>query len=169
MMSMVAADMKDAIITKMAMEAGSAVAANKKLGDAVLEYIIDNMDITYTWAASNPSTGAPDPVTTFEGSLSGNGTLLVSGSFPLFLVALATLIKSSLTISAPTGFSVAPLAFNPAGVITAVMASETSQDTAMENFCSQVIASLKSSFPNPTPASGTHSAFVGATTGMVIA
>jgi hypothetical protein len=168
-MSMVAADMKNAILEKTAKEDGSAMAANKKFGDAVLEYIIDNMDITYAWAAANPATGVPDPVVSFEGSLSGNGTLPVSGSFPLFLVALATLIKSSLTISASSGFSVAPLAFNPAGVIVAVMAKEKDQDTAMTNFCEQLITSLKTSFPNPTPASGSHAAFTGATTGMVIA
>jgi hypothetical protein len=166
---MVAADMKDAIIAKMANEADSATAANKKFGDAVLEYIIGNMDITYSWSATNPSSGTTDPVTTFKGSLSGSGILQVSGSFPLFLVALAVLIKSSLTISAPAGFSVTPLAFNPADVITATMANETTQDTAMEHFCSQVIASLKNSFANPTPATGSHAAFIGATTGMVIA
>jgi hypothetical protein len=165
---MVADDMKDAIISKMANEAGSAAAANKKFGDAVLEYIIDNMDITYGWSATNPSSGAPDTVVSFEGSLSGSGTLPVPGSFPSFLAALADLIKS-LTISVPPGFSVSPLAFNPAGAITVTMAGETTQDAAMEHFCSQVIASLKTSFPNPAPASGSHAAFIGATTEMVIA
>lgn len=152
-MAMAANEMKDAIISKMNNESGSAANANKKFGDAVLEYICDKMDITYAWSASNPSSGAPDPATSFKVTISGNGTLPVSGSFVLFLVALATLIKSSLTFTPPGGFSVSPLIFNPAGVITAAMANETDQDTAMTHFCSQVIASLKSSFVNPSPAS----------------
>jgi hypothetical protein len=161
-------DMKEAIISKMNKEAGSAAKANKKFGDAVLAYICDNMDITYGWSATNPSSGAPDPVSSFKASISGSGTLPVSGSLPLFLVALATLIKSALAISPAAGFSLSQLSFNPAGVITVTMAKETTQDAAMQSFCSQIIASLKSSFPNPASASGSHAAFSGATTKMVI-
>jgi hypothetical protein len=168
-MAMAASEMKDAIIAKINGESGSAANANKKFGDAVLEYICDKMDITYAWAAANPSSGATDPVTSFKASVSGSGTLAASGSFPAFLIALATLIKSSLTIYVPIGFSVASLAYNPAGSITVAMANETDQDTAITNFCTQLIASLKSSFVNPAPASGTHGAFTGSTTGMVIA
>jgi hypothetical protein len=168
-MSMNANDMKDAIISEMNQEAGSAANANKKLGDAVLAYICDNMDITYGWSATNPSTGAPDPVASFEASISGSGTLPISGSFPLFIVTLAGLIKSALTISPEIGFSLSPLAFNPAGVITVTLNNEDTQETAMQSFCEQFIDSLKSSFPNPSPASGSHAAYVGLTTKMVIA
>jgi hypothetical protein len=162
-------DMKDAIISEMNQESGSAANANEKLGDAVLAYICDNMDITYGWSATNSSTGAPDPVVSFKASISGSGTLPISGSFPLFLVTLATLIKSVLTISPATGFSLSPLAFNPAGVITVTLNNEDTQGTAMQSFCEQLIDSLKSNFPNPGPASGSHAAFVGSTTRMVIA
>jgi hypothetical protein len=48
------------------------------------------------------------------------------------------------------------------------MANENTQDAAMEHFCAQIIASVISTFPNPAPAAGTHGAFTGATTGMVI-
>lgn len=168
-MSMNAADMKKTIISKMNKEAGSAVNANKKYGDAILEYIINNMDITYGWSATNPSSGASDPVTSFKASLSGSGTLTPSLTFADFLIKLAALIKSSIAISPASGFSLSPLTFNPAGVLIVVMGKEDSQDAAMQNLCSQIITSLKSSFPNPAPVSGTHAAFSGATTGMVIA
>jgi hypothetical protein len=168
-MAMVASDMKDAIIAKMNQEAVSAANANKKFGDAVLEYICDNMDITYGWSASNPASGAPDPTTSFKASISGSGTLPVSGNFPLFLIALAVLIKAALTISPPGGFSLAPLTFNPAGAFSIAMANEDNQENAILHFCQQCIASLKSSFPNPASVSGSHGAFTGATTGMVIA
>jgi len=168
-MSMNASDMKDTIISEINKEAGSAANANKKFGDAILKYIVDNMEITYGWSATNPSSGAPDPQVTFKASLSGSGTLPVSATFELFLVALATLIKTSITISPAAGFTLAPLTFNPLGVITATKNKLDTQDKAMEKFCSEIITSLKSSFPNPTPVSGSHAAFAGATTGMVIA
>lgn len=166
-MSMNATAMKNAIVSKMEKEAASAVAANKKFGDAILEYIIASMDITYSWSATN--TGAADPAISFKAILSGQGTLTPSISFPEMLLKLAALIKSSIVISPAAGFNLSPLSFNPAGVLTATMASETAQDTAMQNFCAQIIASLISSFPNPSSVSGTHGAFSGNTTGMVIA
>ncbi|MCL2210776.1 MAG: hypothetical protein FWB95_02520 [Treponema sp.] len=168
-MSMNAADMKKAIISEINKEANSAANANKKFGDAILKYIVDNMEITYSWSATNPTSGASDPQTSFKASLSGSGTLGVSGSFAIFLVTLAAFIKSSIKISPAAGFTLAPLSFNPAGVITATQGKEDDPDKAMENFCSQIISSLKISFPNPAPSAGSHAAFTGATTKMVIA
>jgi len=165
-MSLSASGMKDAIIDALRSGADTAAAANKKFGDAILKNICDTISITYSWNASNPS-GTKDPVVSFQGAVSGGGTLTPSASFPEMLVKLAALIKG-LTISPPSGFGVS-LAFNPAGVLTVVMSKETTQDTAMDHFCAQIVASLKSSFPNPAPASGSHGAFTGATTGMVIA
>jgi hypothetical protein len=166
-MSMKASDMKDAIISEMNKEAGSAVNANKKFGDAILEYIVDNMEITYGWFGTNQS-GVTE-TTTFKASLSGSGTLAVSGTFEIFLLTLAAFIKSNITISPATGYTLAPLTFNPTGVIIATKNKINNQDEAMEKFCSEIITSLKLSFPNPASVSGNHAAFSGATTGMVIA
>jgi hypothetical protein len=158
--------MKSDIINALKSGVDTAVNANKKLGDAILKNICDNISITYDWIAVNPSSGVPDPVVTFTVTVSGGGTLTPSNSFPIMLIKLATLIKG-LTITA-VGFTIAPLAFNPAGVLTVVMANEDTQDAAMEHFCTQIIASVISTFPNPAPAAGAHGAFTGATTGMVI-
>jgi hypothetical protein len=160
--------MKSDIINALKSGADTAEKANKKFGDAILKNICDNITITYGWAAvSPPPASSPDPVVTFTATVSGGGTLTPSSSFPLMLVKLATLIKG-LTITAAAGFTVAPLAFNPAGALTVVMANEDAQDAAMEHFCSQIITSILSTFPNPPPAAGAHGAFTGATTGMVI-
>ncbi len=223
-MSMKADDMKDLIISKMNKESGSAAAANKKFGEAVLEYIIDNMDITYSWSATNPS-GAADPAVSFTASLSGDGastsneetstsdkeastsneetstsdkeastsneetstsdkeastsdeetstpdgkSLTPSESFADFLINLASFIKRNIKISPAAGYTLSPLVFNPAGIITASMNKEDDFDTAMTNFCKQIVTSLISSFPNPVPSSGSHGAFAGATKGMIIA
>lgn len=167
MMALSETAMKNEIITALKTGSGNAVDANKKFGDAILKNICDDIEVTYSWAAANPSSGSPDPQISFTATVSGSGTLTPSASFSAMLVKLAALIKG-LTITAAAGFSVVPLAFNPAGGLMATMASETTQDLAMTNFCRQIIASIKSSFPNPAPAAGSHAAFVGATTGMVI-
>jgi hypothetical protein len=166
-MALSVSSMKNAIITALQSGADTAESANNKFGDAILNNICDTIQITYNWSASNPSSGAADPVTSFNATVSGSGTLTPSSTMPIMLVKLATLIKG-LTISAAAGFTVAPLAFNPLGVLTVVMANENTQDLAMEHFCTQLIDSLKSSFPNPSPAAGAHGVFTGATTRMVI-
>jgi hypothetical protein len=168
-MALSASSMKKDIIDAMeSKKPDTAAAANKVFGDAILENICDNISITYAWAAVlPPPASTSDPQVSFSATVSGAGTLAPSSTFPEMLIKLATLIKG-LTISAPTGFAVAPLAFNPAGVLVAVMANEDNQDLAMTNFCTQIIASIKTSFINPTPAAGTHGTYSGATTGMVI-
>jgi hypothetical protein len=166
-MALSAASMKSDIINALQSGADTAEKANKKFGDAILKNICDNISITYGWAAANPASGAPDPVAMFTATVSGGGTLTPSGSLPIMLIKLATLIKG-LTITAAAGFVVAPLAFNPAGMLTVVMANEDTQDAAMEHFCAQIVTGIISAFSNPTPAAGAHGAFTGATTGMVI-
>jgi hypothetical protein len=166
-MALSVGSMKNDIITALRSGVDTAANANNKFGDAILKNICDNISITYAWVGTNPATGTPDPVVTFTASVSGGGTLVPSASFPEMLVKLAALIKG-LTITATAGFAIAPLVFNPAGVLTVAMAMENTQDLAMTDFCTQIIASIISRFPNPTPAAGTHGAFTGATTGMVI-
>jgi hypothetical protein len=165
-MAMDAEGMKNAIKDKMSGET-DASSSNKKFGDAVLEYLCDNIAIVMMWNAANPSSGAKDPVPSFTCSVSGNGTLTPSASLPEMLVKLAALIKG-LTISPPAGFALSLIQFNPAGVLTVVMANEDNFDDAMLHFCSQIIVSIKATFPNSAPSSGSHAAFTGATTGMII-
>jgi hypothetical protein len=165
-MALSTTSMKNDIINALKSGADTAVNANKKFGEAILKNICDNISITYGWSATNPS-GTSDPVVTFTVTVSGGGTLIPSDSFSLMLIKLAALIKG-LTLSAPAGFTVAPLAFNPVGVLNVAMAKEEDQNTAMTNLCTQIIASIKTSFVNPTPASGSHAAFAGVTTDMVI-
>jgi hypothetical protein len=167
MMALSVFSMKNDIIDALKSGADNAADANKKFGDAILKNICDNISIVYGWGATNPASGATDPVVVFSATVSGSGTLTPSANFPEMLVKLATLIKR-LTISADSGFAVAPLAFNPVGSLVVVMAHENTQDLAMTNFCAQIIASIISTLPSPTPATGIHGVFTGATTGMVI-
>jgi hypothetical protein len=166
-MALSVGSMKNDIINALQSGADTAANANKKFGDAVLKNICDNISISYAWVGANPATGVADPVVTFTASVSGGGTLTPSASFALMLVKLAALIKG-LTITAPAGFTVTPLLFNPAGALSVVMANEGNQNDAMEHLCAQIITSIISAFPNPAPAAGAHGAFTGATSGMVI-
>jgi hypothetical protein len=168
-MALSATKMKEAVIDAMNnKKPDMAVAANKTFGDAVLKNIIDTIEVTYAWAGTNEATGVTDPVIVFTAKVSGNGTLAPSDSVPEMLIKLSTLIKG-LTIEAPESFTVSPLKFNPSGLLVAVMAGEKLQDLAMTNLCTQIVASMKVVFINPTPVSGKHGVFTGATAGMVIA
>ena len=168
-MALSAVKMKDAVMKAMKeKKPDTAVSANKIFGDEVLKNIVDTIEVTYTWAATNEATGVSDPALVFSAKVSGSGTLTPSSSFPEMLIKLSTLIKG-LTIEAPDGFEVAPLKFNPVGILVAAMALENTHELAMTNLCTKIVASLKVVFINPTPVSGKHGLFTGATTGMVIA
>jgi hypothetical protein len=167
MMALSVGSMKRDIISALESGADSAADANKKFGDAILKNIADNISIVYGWSAANPSSGVPDPAVNFSASVSGGGTLTPSANMNETLVKLAALVKG-LSISAPSGFDVGPLVFNPAGVLSVTMAGENTQDLAMDHFCTQIIASIVSGFPNPAPAAGKHGSFIGATTGMAV-
>lgn len=129
-MALSAASMKDDIISALNGISDSADNACKKFGDAILANISRDAIITYT-----NSDG------TFTCRASGFGTLTPSPTFDDMLIKLATLIKQ-MTISSPSPN------FNPGGVLTVKMNSETSQNSAMQTFCEQVITSIIATFPN---------------------
>ena len=166
-MALSVGSMKEDIINALK-DMDKAVEANKKFGDAILKNICDNIEITYGWAAALTSIPfTVDPQVTFNATVSGGGLLTPSSTFSEMLIKLAALIKG-LVISPPAGFLLAPLTFNSAGVLSVTMANEDNQDAAMTNFCSQVIASIISTFINTVPSAGTHAPYSGATIGMVI-
>ena len=158
--------MKDDIIAAMK-DCTEASDANKKFGDAILKNICDNIVVTYSWRGTDPATAASDPVTEFEGVVSGGGTLTPSDSFAAMLPKLSALIKG-LIIMPPAGFALTPLLFNPAGALSITMNKEDNQSDAMTTFCSQLVDSVISNFVNPAPSSGANGNFIGATTSMEI-
>jgi len=175
-MALSAGEMKNKIIIALKTGADNAVDANKKLGDAILEYICEKIDITYGWSAATTSSPPdPDETLSFDATVTGSGILAPpnpESEFPLTLQEmldnLATLIKG-LVISAPEGFMVAPLAFNPAGQLSVTMNGEDAQEDAVLTLCTQIIDSITTSFVNSIPGTGSHEQYVGATTSMVIA
>lgn len=172
-MALSAQSMANAIIKAMDREKPrTAEAANKTLGDAILKNICDTIEVTYFWAGVGPPpASASDPVTMFQATVSGGGTLRPPGQQnpnPLSetMLNLSTLIKG-LTITAPAPFALSPLMFNPLGAIEAAMNNETTMEDAMQNLCTRIVASMQT-FINPQPVAGSHATFSGATTGMLI-
>jgi hypothetical protein len=149
--------------------------ANAVLSEAVLEYIAKNIEISYDWAGANAS-GAPEEDTfTAKVSLEGDETLEPSGvdTFPdaldAMLADLGGLIKQSIKIEPPAEFALdLELAFNPAGELSATMNGEDTHEAVWNTLGCAIVDSIKTSFVNPTPAPGTHTAYIGATTAMKI-
>lgn len=132
-------------------------------GSTVIGYLTANMQITYTWAGTNPVTGAPDPMVTAMATASGSGSFVSPTDINDLCQQIATAIKGlTITITDPT-LVVAPLAFNPAGTIVIVMNQENTFEAAMQTLANQIVASIPS-FVSTTPAAGTHAAFTGTAT-----
>lgn len=155
----------------------SASDAFTRFSNAIGEYIAANAEITYGWGAvytpPPPATPIPDPTVTFSASISyGSSVMAVPNSYATFITNLSSFLRTAFALSPPSGFSLSPLTFNPAGAVTIVMANETSYQSAMTKICNQIITQFKSLYINPTPAAGTHLSggltYVGTTASMII-
>jgi hypothetical protein len=143
----------------------------KVLGDTLKEYFEENTDITYAWAATlPPPASTPDPVVSFKSEV----------SFPSFdlttakgLEMLALLIQAafvSATIKHASGFTVTPGTFlvKAPPVLKKISTSEEAE-IAIYSCITVPVCAWVLTLVNPTPLSGTHAAYSGATKGMVIA
>jgi len=155
----------------------SAVDSLTRLSNAIGEYIEENASIIYGWSGVyTPPSGSPvpDPIVTFNASISYGGSVMaVPSSMATFILNLSTFLRTAFTLSAPSDFTLSPLTLNPAGLVTIVMANETSYQTAMTKICSNIITQFKTNYINPTPATGTHlptspTPFIGSTVSMTI-
>ena len=132
-------------------------------GNTVISYLTANMQISYAWVGTNPSTGVPDPTVVATALASGSGSFVTPTDLNNLCQQIATAIKGlTITITDPT-FAVAPLAFNPGGTITVIMNKENTFEAAMQSMANQIVASIPS-FVSTTPASGTHAVFTGTAT-----
>ncbi|MFA5759733.1 MAG: hypothetical protein WC942_10315 [Clostridia bacterium] len=156
----------------------SASDAFSRFSQAIGEYIEENATITYGWSGvftpPPPAAPIPDTVITFNASISYGGSVMaVPNSYATFILNLSTFLRTAFTLSAPSDFTLSPLTFNPAGLVTIVMANETSYQTAMTKICNNIITQFKTNYINPTPATGTHlptgpTPFLGSTVSMLI-
>lgn len=145
----------------------SAQSAITTFGNTIINYITANAQITYSWVGTNPSTGAPDPVTTATAKATGSGSFTIPSDLSNMCQQIAAAIKGLTIVMDDPTFVVSPLQFNPAGTITIVMSQEDSFEAAMRTVASQIISSIPT-FISATPAAGSHAAFTGSATMLSI-
>jgi hypothetical protein len=139
--------------------------AGSGLGQAIGDYIKDNATINYAWVATNPSSGAPDPVTAIQPKAASpiapwtmpSGATDASAAMGLLATAINTFV-STMMLSAD-GFTLTPMNIISACVLSPSGASDRQE--AMEALAQSIIDGL-----SVTPAAtGSHAAFVGAASG----
>jgi hypothetical protein len=136
--------------------------AMKQFCKSLKKYIEDNMVIMYSWAGTNPSSGAPDPVVTFKSSikfpvfnLSNPQNLTVFGIF-LAQAIFGGIIKHAAGFTLPPGkLLMIPIQFSKS--------NKDNQREAMEHIAGEIISGIKK-MKNPVPLAGAHAAFTGAAT-----
>jgi len=138
----------------------------KVIGDTMQDYFEENLEITYDWEAYTTSTpSSTDPVTSFQSTVKFSPWDL---SKPMTLIGLATKIMNSVAtgvISHPVGFSVTTGSFLilPLVLPQYSKAAECLMKCIVEPVCNWILTLI-----NTAPLSGSHGAFIGATTSMTI-
>ena len=139
----------------------------KIMGDTMKDYFEENIVITYAWAAMlPPPASTPDPAVRFTSEA-------VFPSFDLTpstnLDVMALLIQAAFAgaaIKHASGFTIPPgtfLAASPPALARTASAAGAILTCICIPVCAWVLTLI-----NPAPLAGTHSAYVGAATGMVI-
>jgi len=144
----------------------------KVLGDTMRDYFEEKIEVTYTWvAALPPPVSTPDPVVSFKSTVSFQLGVDLRPSRNLDQLAL--FIQNAFinaTIDHASGFSVTPGTFlvTAPPILGRAASIEAAESAILTCICIPVCKWVLTLI-NPAPLSGTHTAFVGATAGMVIA
>jgi hypothetical protein len=157
-MSMSASGMSSYIISQISGLTNQSIAITT-FGTALGNYIVSNATITYSWiGAMTVSPYTTDPTTSFLGTVSYSSTLSFSDSSSTtatsalanFSTALNTFL-ATFVISPPVGFVLTPMLVIPSISLTA--SGATTQSTALQSLCAEIISSLSCTIT----ATGTHS------------
>jgi hypothetical protein len=140
----------------------------KILGDTMKAYFEEKTEITYGWSAVlPPPASTPDPIVKFDSTV----------KFPVFdltsaasLTTLAALIQAAVlsgVINHASGFSVTPGSFIAVTQLVLVPQTQYGNNVFFPAITKPVCAWYKTCI-NPSPLSGSHGPYSGATTGMTI-
>jgi len=163
----IAAALKEGFVdSKAYLERDAPHICNEIIGEAILGYISGHLEITYDWPAVDPS-GAPDEPT-FDAAVSppGQGILIPSGAggFPAALDALleriAELIKGNITISLPSGYTLAAPPSFDGWRLAVTMQGESSPASFWDTLCCALVKSIRDHFQSQPPSAGAHEAYV---------
>jgi hypothetical protein len=141
----------------------------KILGDTMKAYFEEKTEITYGWSAvTPPPSSTPDPVVSFKSTV----------KFPAFnltpsvnLITLAALIQAAVlggVISHASGFMVKSGSFKANTQLVLVTQAQYGNNVFFLSITKPVCAWYKTCI-NPSPLSGSHGPYSGATTSMKIA
>jgi hypothetical protein len=141
----------------------------KILGDTIKAYFEDKTEITYGWSAVlPPPASTPDPVVKFDSTVKFTAFDLTSA---VSLTTLAALIQAAVlsgVISHASGFTVKSGSFKANTQLVLVPQTQYGNNIFFLAITKPVCAWYKTCI-NPSPLSGSHGSYSGATTSMKIA
>lgn len=128
------------------------------MGDTMKGYFEDNIEVMYSWNAANPSSGAPDPVTSFASTVSFPAFDLTSPeNLPGLAAKIAAAFRSAV-IRHPALWSVPPGAFK---VTQPALPQSSDAGTALMDCIIQPVCAWVKTLVNPAALPGSHAAFTG--------
>lgn len=137
--------------------------ANRLLGEALRDHIINNCEITYAWVAVDSATGTPDPISSFTATPSYVSFLLTpSADFRTWFISLSGAIQTAILnaeTQAPPFVFPLPLTFGIIPLI-GVQSGLSDPDAALLDVCNQIITGIKK-MVNLSPNPGTRGTYVG--------
>ncbi len=154
-------------------EASSPLDVGTAIADGITDYITSKVKVNIAWAATNPTSGAPDPITADIIPITGKcAPIVFSSDFDAWVKTIES------NVIAGFFFSVGTAGVTPTGTIPAFTtglsisqsdlksAAESSEDEPQQPFweavCEKIIEWLESCTTTGYP--GVHAAFVGAAT-----
>jgi hypothetical protein len=133
----------------------------KILGDTMKDYFEANIEVTYSWSATNPSSGVPDPSTSF---VSGADFPMFDLTMPMSLPGLASKIMTAFqgaSVKHPSTWGIPPGTFN---ISQLVLPQSSNADTALMNSIIRPVCEWIKAMVAAVPLSGSHAGFTGIAT-----
>jgi len=140
-----------------------------EFGTAMKTYLENNLEVSYSWTATTPPPASvPDPVTSFDASVTfPTFTLTSPADISLFGPMIQLQLAGAIITPDDPTFILPPGTFLPVAPIVVTQSGKDNTKDAIEFLCDQVIISLKT-WINPTPIPGTHLTFVTPTPGAIM-
>lgn len=175
-MALVASNLKDAIVDGFeplnqdfadGNLSNPPTAYTSKLSEIINEYVVDNASLTFSWTATNPGTGAPDPIVsttgeflTFTVSITPSGITDPSLAQSALATQMGTSVLTSTYNITATGFITTPAAIGTLSSPISFNINSTEPEQALLQLSTDIINWIKA-FVLATPCAGTHGVYVG--------
>ncbi len=133
-------------------EKPEAGAYNQEFDSALKSYLEDNLEVRYSWGATNPS-GSPDPATSFTAHITYSSfDIGTPDSFSAWGAMIKDVVVAGSVLPDDASFVLPAMKLNSGVPLVLVQGGD------LENICSQICTWIKTCV-NPTPVAGVHGAF----------